>query len=70
MTAPNNGATVHGTVTVSGTVTDVNPDHYYFVVKDHNGTVVAGPGTVNQAAVSSWSWNTTAVPDGNYTIRP
>jgi hypothetical protein len=68
ITAPHDGDTVHGTVTVSGTVTDVNPDHYYFVVKDAHGVVKAGPGTVNSAAVASWSWNTTNVADGVYTI--
>lgn len=68
ITAPHAGDTLHGTLTVSGTVTDVNPDHYYFVVKDSHGTVVAGPGTVYQATVSTWSWNTKNVPDGTYTI--
>lgn len=68
VTAPSNGDVVHGTVTVSGTVTDVNPDHYYFVVKDAHGHVVADPGTVNQATVSSWDWDTTGVADGTYTV--
>jgi hypothetical protein len=68
ITAPSDGDTVHGTVTVSGNVSDVNPDHYYFVVKDSHGVVKAGPGVVNQATVSSWSWNTKNVSDGEYTI--
>jgi len=68
ITAPAANSTVHGIVTVSGTVSDVNPDHYYFVVKDSQGHVVAGPGTVNQATVADWSWNTKNVADGVYTI--
>ncbi|MGH7234142.1 MAG: Ig-like domain-containing protein, partial [Candidatus Saccharimonadales bacterium] len=59
---------VSGTVTISGTVTDTNPDHYYLVVKDSSGTVVAGPGTVYAANVSDYSWDTTSVADGTYTI--
>jgi hypothetical protein len=68
ITSPNNGDVVNGTVTVSGTVTDNNPDHYYFVVKDSTGKVVAGPGVVNQANVTSWNWDTTKFTDGIYTI--
>ena len=59
---------VTGTVTVSGSMNDANPDHYYFVVKNSNGTVVAGPKTVNSTTVTSWLWNTASVPEGNYTI--
>jgi hypothetical protein len=68
ITSQSNGDVLRGSVTVSGTVTDANPDHYYFVVKDSHGHVVAGPGTVYQASVSNWTWNTTTVADGNYTI--
>ncbi|MFI5212536.1 MAG: hypothetical protein ACHQTE_01070 [Candidatus Saccharimonadales bacterium] len=68
ITGPQEGDIVHGTVTVSGTVTDVNPDHYYFVVKDAAGVVQAGPGTVTQAVVSNWNWDTTKVVDGTYLI--
>lgn len=68
ITAPSDGNTLHGVVTVSGTVQDTNPDHYYFVVKDSHGDVVAGPGTVNQPTVADWKWDTTKVADGPYTI--
>ncbi len=68
ITGPTDGDTVRGTVVVSGTVTDNNPDHYYFVAKDSHGSVVAGPGTVNQANVADWNWNTNTVADGIYTI--
>lgn len=68
ITAPGDGDSISGTVTVSGTVTDTNPHHYYFVVKDSLGHVKAGPGTVNQANVSDWTWDTTGVNDGVYTI--
>ncbi|HEY5695597.1 MAG TPA: Ig-like domain-containing protein [Candidatus Saccharimonadales bacterium] len=59
---------VKGVVTISGTVTDSHPDHYYLVVKDATGKVVAGPGTVNQKQVQDWQWDTTKLPDGVYTI--
>ncbi|HEX7368493.1 MAG TPA: Ig-like domain-containing protein, partial [Candidatus Saccharimonadales bacterium] len=68
ITAPASGDTLRGTVTVSGTVTDVNPGHYYFVVKNSTGTVVAGPGVVHKPQVASWQWDTTKVADGTYTI--
>lgn len=68
ITAPADGDYVRGTVTISGTVTDDNPDHYYLVVKDSHGNVVAGPGTVYAANVSDYSWDTTNVGDGTYTI--
>lgn len=68
ITAPSGGANLRGTVTVSGTVTDANPDHYYLVVKDSHGNVVAGPGTVYTANVADYRWDTTGVADGTYTI--
>lgn len=67
LTAPTDSI-VRGTVIISGTVTDTNPDHYYLVVKDSHGHVVAGPGTVNAAAVADYTWNTTSLADGTYTI--
>ncbi|MGH7236940.1 MAG: Ig-like domain-containing protein, partial [Candidatus Saccharimonadales bacterium] len=68
ITAPSYGDTVSGTVTISGTVTDNNPDHYYLVVKDANGKIVAGSGTVNSASVANYNWDTTKVKDGTYAI--
>jgi hypothetical protein len=67
ITAPGNNL-LSGTVTISGTVTDTNPDHYYLVIKNSSGHIVAGPGTVNSATVHSYSWDTTKVADGTYTI--
>ncbi len=72
ITHPANGSTVYGTVDVRGTVTDAHPDHYYTVVKDKNGHVVAGPGTVADSSSFTnqhlFNWNTKAVADGVYTI--
>jgi parallel beta-helix repeat protein len=68
ITGPQDGDTVHGTVTISGTVTETNPDHYYLVVLDSNNNVVAGPGTVNAATVTDYAWDTTGVAAGTYTI--
>ncbi|HEU0266276.1 MAG TPA: hypothetical protein VFQ70_01485 [Candidatus Saccharimonadaceae bacterium] len=75
ITSPTSGY-AHQTVTISGTVSDANPNHYYLVVKNNKGQVVFGPGTVYQANVSSLQWNTAAknkdgssvYPDGTYTI--
>lgn len=73
ITNPNDGDTVNLTVDVRGTVTDNNPDHYWLVIEDSGGTVVAGPGTVYRydsfTDESLYSWDTTQVPDGTYTIK-
>lgn len=66
--SPKGGDILKGVVNISGSVTDDNPHHYYFVVKKINGSVVAGPGTVYQNNVSNWNWDTTKVPDGTYII--
>lgn len=68
ITSPAAPGYVKGMITMSGTVTDSHPDHYYYVVKDSTGKVVAGPGTVNQKQVQNWQWDTTKLPDGTYTI--
>lgn len=68
ITSPAASGYVKGIVTVSGTVTDSHPDHYYLVIKDSTGKVVAGPGTVNKAQVQDWQWDTTKLADGTYTI--
>jgi hypothetical protein len=68
---------VGGVVTISGTQDESNPDHYYFVVKDHNGNVVAhttangstdGVVYSSLATIADWTWNTKLVNDGTYTI--
>lgn len=72
ITNPTQGSTVQGSVDVRGTVTDTNPDHYYLVIKNATGQKVTGPGTVQQTQSftdqSLYSWDTTQVPDGVYTI--
>lgn len=65
---PSDGNIIKGIVAVSGSIKDINPDHYYMVIKNSKGTVVAGPGTVYQSVVKDWSWNTASLPDGAYTI--
>lgn len=60
-------------VEIKGTVTDVNPHHYYLVIQDSKGKTVAGPGIVNNATSftekSLFNWNISSVTDGVYTIR-
>jgi hypothetical protein len=71
LTSPTEGF-VSGTVSVSGTVTDVNPHHYHLVVKDGSGATIAGPGTVgytNNFSGTFFDWDTTSVADGEYEIR-
>lgn len=68
ITNPSNDDAISGVVTISGTVTDVNPSHYYLVVKDTSGSVVDGPGTVHTAAVADFEWDTTGLPDDDYII--
>jgi hypothetical protein len=67
ITAPT-GTYFNSNVTISGSLTDANPDHYYLVVKDSHGQVVAGPGTVNAASVADYIWDITNVADSTYTI--
>ena len=68
ITAPGDGDIVRGTVTIKGTVTDNNPDHYYLVIKDSTNHIVGGPHTVYSANVADYNWDTTGVSDGTYTI--
>ena len=37
---------VSGIIPVRGSVTDTNPDHYWLVIENNKGVVVAGPGVV------------------------
>ena len=69
ITNPNNNDAVSGTVNITGTITDNNPDHYYLVVLDQNNQVVAGPDVVNSPVTSfSYAWDTSTLADGTYTI--
>jgi len=59
-----------GTVDIRGSVGDANLLRYYFVIKDSSDTVVFDK-TVNTSEFndeSLYSWDTTAVADGEYTI--
>jgi hypothetical protein len=62
-----------GIVAIRGTVTDVNPDHYWLVIENSDGNKVAGPGTVNDNTSFTdkkfFDWDTTKVSDGDYTIK-
>ena len=64
---------VSGNIEIRGSVNDANPDHYYLVIQNSSGTKVAGPGTVNDtnsfADKLFFTWDTTLVADGNYTIK-
>ena len=69
----NDGDFVHGTVTITGEISDINLSHYWFVIVDLNGTEVAGPGTVpskDENITTSFTWDTTKnVADGKYIIK-
>lgn len=73
ITAPDDGDVLMGTVDVRGSVEDANPSHYFAVVRDASNNQVAGPGTVNEGDSFTdemlFSWDTTLVPDGMYTIH-
>jgi hypothetical protein len=73
ITNPTDGDTVQGTVDVKGTVTDLNPDHYYLkITRNSDGHVVYSHtyygGSQNFTDMDIYNWNTTSQPDGNYTI--
>ncbi len=71
--SPVDGTTLSGTIEIKGTVTDNAPHHYWLVVQNSAGVTVAGPGVVNETNSftnnSLLGWNTTAFPDGDYTIK-
>lgn len=64
---------IKGTVPIRGKVSDANPHHYWLVIQNSDGQTVAGPGTVNSSTSFEdklfFNWDTTKVPDGNYTIK-
>ncbi|MFC1653668.1 lamin tail domain-containing protein [Patescibacteria group bacterium] len=70
---PGEGSQLNGTVNVMGTITDLNPHHYWLVIENSSGSKVAGPGVVNHSTSISnqtlMSWDTTTVADGQYTIK-
>jgi hypothetical protein len=70
ITSHTDGELVNETITVSGLVTDDNLSHYWFVIKNDVGTIVAGPGKVVSTApvTPTIVWNTASVSDGVYTV--
>lgn len=66
--SPSDSYVVSGNVVIRGSINDNNPDHYYLVIKDSDGKVVAGPGVVYKDNVQDWTWDTTKIADGTYTI--
>jgi hypothetical protein len=62
-----------GNVPIIGSVTDDNPHHYWLVIENSGGTVVAGPGVVNDATSFTdkhfFDWDTSLIPGGTYTIK-
>ncbi len=73
ITTPIDGFTVSGIVEIKGSVTDINPHHYWFVIENSSGVTVAGPGVVNDTTSFTdkllLSWDTTFIPEGNYTVK-
>ena len=73
ITNPGDASIVSGVVDVRGSVIDANPHHYWLVIVNSSGSKVAGPGTVNKTEsftnMHFLDWNTTLVPDGDYTIK-
>ncbi len=72
ITSHNDGDIVHGTIDITGVVTDEYLSHYWFVVVNQSGTQVAGPDKVDSTdnpMIRTFSWNTNNVDDGVYTIK-
>lgn len=63
---------IHGIVDIRGSVTDVNPHHYWLAIYS-GGTQKAGPGTINRTDSFTdellMTWDTRAFPDGEYIIK-
>jgi len=70
---PDNDDEVSESINIKATVQDENSHHYWLVIENEDGTVVAGPGTVNETDSfekrNVFTWDTTKVPDGEYTIK-
>lgn len=64
---PANGATVNGTVNVTSTVTDAQSTIASATLAINGATPV--PMTAGASNSYSYSWNTTAVADGSYTLQ-
>jgi hypothetical protein len=64
---------VKGIVPIYGTVSDINPDHYWLVIQDSSGTTVAGPEVVYDKSSFEdkliFNWDTSSIPYGTYVIK-
>ena len=64
---------LNGNIEVRGSVTDLNPHHYWLVVTNSEGNNIAGPGVVNEtnSFVDKllFNWDTTLLDDDDYTIK-
>ena len=70
LTAPIDGDVLNGTIDIRGSVSDSNLLRYYFVIKDSTNAIVFDQ-TVTTDEFSDallYSWDTTAVADGEYTL--
>lgn len=67
ISTPTNNDVVHGTVVLSGTATDLNPSSYRWAILDSSSNIEYIHTTVGDT-VSPYSWDTTGVADGVYTI--
>lgn len=66
---PQNGKYLHGTVNVSGTITDSHPNVAYLTVRDTHNNVIDTLVNTNTGDTSpSANWDTTGVHDGTYWI--
>ena len=69
ITAPNNGAKLHGTVNVTGTVIDAHPSVSYLTIRKDDGTLILEQNVNTAQTNPSLVWNTTTVADGTYKIH-
>lgn len=71
--SPSHNQVLTGVIDIYGSVTDNDPHHYWLVVENSTGTVIAGPGVVNRSTSFTsellYSWDTSSFPDGIYTIK-
>lgn len=66
ITSHDDGDTVNGIVDILGTVTDTNPSHYWINYPGKDQVVPETSSFTNQLL---GTWDTTLVPDGQYTIK-
>jgi len=67
ISAPSDSDVVHDTVNIEGNATDLHTTGYRWTIKNSSNNTVHTHASLG-STVNSYAWDTTGVPDGEYTI--